>query len=1510
MRRILMRVAKGVLVLLLICVIAVLIAAGLLFSPIGGRWVKGKLLEAANNSLEGTLQLDTLELAPGGRIHLRGVRLLDPSGHRVASADRVDAHVQLFELLRKRIRIRQLVLTQPHLEIHSDPNGQSNLSAAIASRAPPAPTKPSTPMSWTIELDDVSLVQGRVQMQAANAPPLQAEGLAISGSATLGPDTLESALVLTGQLEQPERAPLELRIAAHGTGLTPDGQLELDEVRLRAGSSTLEAHGQLARGQAGLEAEAHVSQKLAAAFGVPLGSDLSAQLQVAWKKGQPAHVMAAVPLDPGGIWLDADIWVQEQPLRYDAKLRLDRVNPEALVVGAPHGDLTGQLELAGHGTSLAELSLQVKSKLQPSRLRGIAINALTLRGAVKDEALTVEALHVDAPGGTLTGEGRASMKALASELKANVTDLHAFTQNLGLPEPYVGSATAALHLAGTPQVPSLQLELQAPRVANSRMELDVHELFVQATIANLRRPAQLRAHLRAARGHFQGEELVGFSGDVDLAGTRYHVNLTSAGPTGLTVHAVGLLPDQQEVMTLNELELARGDWRWILQKPTTIDVSHGAVARRLVLRAGNQELVLQGGLAHRRFDLHAAITALDLSQLPALVVPPDLGLHGQLSGTAQIRGPITAPTVETHLRADGVTVARLAQRPGVVLNGTVDGVLARKRTQLHAQLAAGLTKLKIDLDAPFSSDARTDAPLSGHAELQDLDLGDVAMLLGLAPENHLAGLVGGTATLSGTWGQPVLSARLGLKACSVRGSPPISGLAVLDTNSRAVLTLDLRSAGAHVHGTSEVALPPDLLKHKRPLSELTTLAVQTDLTLDGLDLNTWRTPLRFPHGTLGHAQAHLVAHGTLADPRGSVDAQVLGLSYGKLTHAQLELHASADSQLTFHGELQQGTQTLAHLDGLLATSLGALRARTDAIGGVTAQAKLLLDAPELANVGVLANVAPHGAAKVNAELHGTLDAPVVHVDVQGRQVVLSGAMVGDVDAGLDYEASRARAHIKLSQLELSGEARHDFGLRAIRAGSLGDTQISAKLDADHFNLAALSGLSQAASTLAGTLNAHVQADGTLSAPTVHGNADLDNGRLVLAGLGDFHPITLRFQADDKRLSLSQLEIHAADGVATIQAEALRSSASGPFTLRGSIHSKQFPIRYEDQVMGKLDLDGSVDGSLNTKSPLIQLHIAKAQVQVPQLTHRDVQSLDPNPDIVILGRRNRRARVASAAAPGAGVSGAQQAITTAQHGPEIRLGIYAPHDVSIKGNDIDLYLQGQLGLLIEPLGDQFMQIIPPPGASGGSYLQATRGWISVIGRKFEVQHDKIARVDFLGGPPTNAMLDVAMVFDDHADQIVVTVQITGPILKPNPPTLSSQPPMEQSQLALLIATGHVQPRRGAGTVSAASGAGSLVGSVVAGAVQRAVAKSLPLDTVSVQTSAQGQISAEVGKYVTDRIYIGYSHNFTADILPGSLENQDLNINELTLQYQLTRRWHLEAIGGESMGAFNAIWQKDF
>ena len=173
------------------------------------------------------------------------------------------------------------------------------------------------------------------------------------------------------------------------------------------------------------------------------------------------------------------------------------------------------------------------------------------------------------------------------------------------------------------------------------------------------------------------------------------------------------------------------------------------------------------------------------------------------------------------------------------------------------------------------------------------------------------------------------------------------------------------------------------------------------------------------------------------------------------------------------------------------------------------------------------------------------------------------------------------------------------------------------------------------------------------------------------------------------------------------------------------------------------------------------------------------------------------------------------------------------------------------------------------------IEAVRGSVEPIGgRVFEVQR---GRVQFTGGPPSAAVLDVEAKYTNPAAVVTVTVQ--GPATKPEI-KLTSQPPMEEGQIAMLIATGRTELKAGSGAVGTITGeeAGrAALGAIATQAFKNLVADKLPLDTVALEAGA-----LRAGKYVTDKIYVGYTRRFDANPERGE------NVDEARVEYQITPR----------------------
>jgi translocation and assembly module TamB len=128
-------------------------------------------------------------------------------------------------------------------------------------------------------------------------------------------------------------------------------------------------------------------------------------------------------------------------------------------------------------------------------------------------------------------------------------------------------------------------------------------------------------------------------------------------------------------------------------------------------------------------------------------------------------------------------------------------------------------------------------------------------------------------------------------------------------------------------------------------------------------------------------------------------------------------------------------------------------------------------------------------------------------------------------------------------------------------------------------------------------------------------------------------------------------------------------------------------------------------------------------------------------------------------------------------------------------------------------------------------------------------------------------------------------------------------MDESQIALLIATGQTSLKAGSGgvgTLSTEEAGTAALGVVATQVFKDVIADKLPVDSVSLDSS---QLRA--GKYVTDKIYVGYTRRFNAKIEQGE------NTNEVRVEYQISPRWTFESRYGDNQsGGASLIWSLDY
>ncbi len=238
-------------------------------------------------------------------------------------------------------------------------------------------------------------------------------------------------------------------------------------------------------------------------------------------------------------------------------------------------------------------------------------------------------------------------------------------------------------------------------------------------------------------------------------------------------------------------------------------------------------------------------------------------------------------------------------------------------------------------------------------------------------------------------------------------------------------------------------------------------------------------------------------------------------------------------------------------------------------------------------------------------------------------------------------------------------------------------------------------------------------------------------------------------------------------------------------------------------------------------------------------------------------------------------------------------LVAPRNVWVKGSDVQVELGLSEGFRLEYA--QALQLF--------GEVRVLRGRADVIGRRFDVQKDSQVR---FAGPAATPYVNVNGTYVSEREGVTVTVAISGRgkdlTLKP-----SSQPPLSESEIYTLLATGRRTLKRDSGATITGAQAASVIGSLAASQLRTVLAKKLPLDVFSIEAGETGLAGTrvEAGTYLSDKVYLGYTGQIGADPAKGE------NSHEVKLEYQISPRWSFEAKYGDARaGGADLVWSKDY
>ncbi|HEY8927421.1 MAG TPA: translocation/assembly module TamB domain-containing protein, partial [Polyangia bacterium] len=677
------------------------------------------------------------------------------------------------------------------------------------------------------------------------------------------------------------------------------------------------------------------------------------------------------------------------------------------------------------------------------------------------------------------------------------------------------------------------------------------------------------------------------------------------------------------------------------------------------------------------------------------------------------------------------------------------------------------------------------------------------------------------------------------------------------------------------------------------------------------------------------AALRISASGSARDPRGALNVELAGAagprfpptdarldaSFGERdTRVALRVVRNARELLSASGVLGVGAHRLRDLAALPAApvtvtaALGPIHLHRDAIPGA-------FDAGGSAPLST--------EARARLSVTGTLERPRIRVDATLGDARLGTRPLGEARLLATYADRRADADLVLrgpataGQLHLTNRTIVDLGYPALMRGGgldLDRVGLDARLTADRFDLTWLSGITDQVRRVGGQLSATIAAKGSVRAPRVNGQLEWSEGAVGLRGLGDYEHVHLKAHGSEEALVIDELKLASGEGEGRLTAQVRRGGGSrggkeGGLAGQAQVSLKRFPIYGQGQVLALVSVDGSAKGDGTAAVVNATLTLSEAHVELTDAKQKDLMPLQRPADVVLLDGGQpldrKEARKLSAVADvlsGGADAGAPEGVSPppdkASVTPlEAHVAVHAPRNLWVRGKDASLELGLGSGFRVDAGG------AGPPRIYGRVLVR--RGRLDVLGRRFDLQAG--SQVQFVG-PADAPRLDVTAKHFNETENVSVLLTVRGTLDKVSVEVSSPErPDLTEGQLYALIVTGRLQfGGNQAGSAGMSGQAASLVGGLVAAQLQKALAKRLPLDVLTLQ-AGEGLTGSrlEAGTYLTTKLYAGYVGRVGAN--PALLQNR----NAVHLEYQLSRRWSFDGEYGDvGTGTADLVWTKHY
>lgn len=1451
-----LRIIGLILLVNIIFILILLMATVLIFkTPPGQTWFRHTLEQQAQKVLPG-FKVNKVAGNLFNRLSFEGVTLRDRFGGEAIRVQRLNLHYQLVDLLFRTVHFSKIAIEQPQVLLKPAQNGKLNVTQLLLPRREEKPSEKST---WTIRIDQFDLGHGKVEIVREISRPISLSDIALAARATIRSEHLQfelDKLQLQGAGILPKKGKLTSKISgimqfnqqqlggnlqALFTGITPAGDITL----------AISATGPLAKLNFSLEGKVDQGKmgRLKMQGWISTAGLLAPQynLFLEFQHFNTQRVLAEIITLPLGLDLAAKISGQGIPLSHNSQVNID---------------------------------LQGKPGLQLERW---PLSQFDLQGTLHGSAWRVNRLHLTAAGAKLHASGHGNLSRFYANLQANIPNLSL------LPLPASLGLKGKFNFVGTVQGPfSGDLLTQAQFSANALTVAGVsaQHLAGKAQLTGIAPVPWGNLHLEIdqlstpTRFLSQRAQLV-----LEASSRQITIDLQTRGkPMQGRLRALArLAPGYKKI----EIELKQMHWSGLLPS---------AVA----LRNRPQILIIPERLIQAT-PIH--LTAFD----------GNIVLQGAFR-------PTGFPRIEAQVQFQKIRppLSLTAHPIPLSLNGSVKFAVDRKKltAQVQARLPAQKSSLWINTQLPLRYRARDSIPTLANqgpsvAKLQgkNLDLALLNLLFSDLPP------VGGNIDLdlsaNGPINNPQIKIDLALRQGKYRNLVGLNGTLALKTDEQESLFhaafsqkhQDLFRMKAHA--ASGLGVLYQAINGQRLLASQQHTPFQLDFTLfpaSILLLQQLDPRLKQIQGSI-LTQLHL--QGPLDKPRADLQITAKNLQVNQRQWGTVVSRLQTQMQ----PGLSEGTLTLA----LNRETILQAQARADArlsdwlfspknklkTDHIPLRVKLSIPTIAVDRFRSFHESLSQIAGYLGAELQitGTMSSPQAKATLKLTGLHYGQIPVGDITAGVNYNATQLKTNLQIRQPG-GGWINSQGQISWPTADNL-----QFKLQGKDLDLAFVHFLSPAISDSAGKLNLSLSANGKLLQPVIQGQVKLNQGVLNLRGLTNLTDLNLKLDFNSHRVALTALNARSGSGQVTATGEGQfavldftksMTQLLQSFTFRAE--GKNFPMDVASLNSAQLSGNIIVHGQLQHNELKTQIRLEKGVLKIAKIGgQRHLPDDRPLEDVIfvetspILAKTDQRTQKASLAKKPASLP------------VKVTLSFYA-NPLFIRGEDLDL--------------EAFVDLHAPLDRQGHILLEGKagirRGELKILDNTFEIRR---AILLFTGQATPDPSLNILLA--RKTVDAILLVGVTGTLSSPEL-SLSSDPPIYARAQILNILMGgrpEIQAEQQADGMGKSSSdyalmVGNIVSNLLLGNIAKNIGSKIGFDVAKVKLEIpKGQVPSneetpirgevEIGKYLTERIYLAYHH------IMGATENQ--NNNEGLLEYRISIQWLVSVLfGDKGIGSLDVYW----